>query len=135
MGAWVQIPSSALNGVKMKRTCPTNPQLKGLINELKVLARKENVNIWKRIAECLEKSTRKRRIVNLSKLARYTKENDNIIVPGKVLASGEINHKLTVGAYQFSKEAKSKLEKNSRCLTIEELMTQNPKGKNLRIIG
>ena len=119
----------------MKRTGPINPMLKELIEKLRVLAREQNVGIWKRIAKDLEKPTRKRRIVNLSKIERYTKENENIVVPGKVLASGNMNHKVTIGAYQFSREAKSKLEKNSTCLTIQEMMSKNPKGKNLRIIG
>ena len=120
---------------RMKRTGPTNSQTRELVQQLHILASSQNAKIWKRIADDLEKPTRRRRIVNLSKLAKCTKENDNVIIPGKVLASGDINHKLTIGALQFSKHAKEKLEKNSICLSLKELITQNPKGKNLKIIG
>ena len=114
----------------------TNPKLRELVTKLRVLANQENVKIWKRIAADLEKPGRKRRAVNLSKINKYTKENEAIVVPGKVLASGEIGHKLTVGAYQFSKEAVTKLKNsNAVCMTIQDMMTKNPKGKNLRIIG
>lgn len=120
----------------MKRTGPTNEHLRKLIDDLRVLARKENVRIWTRIADDLEKPTRQRRIINLSKVAAHTKDNDHIIVPGKVLASGELGHKLTIAAYQFSQSAMDKIKTNQSIpLTIEELMSKNPKGKNLRIMG
>ncbi len=119
----------------MKRK-KSNPELTELITKLRVLSNQENVNIWKRLAEDLEKPTRQRRIVNLSKIDRFTKEDEVVIVPGKVLASGNVGHKLTVGAYQFSKEAKNKLESGDiSCFSIQEMMSKNPKGKNVKIIG
>jgi large subunit ribosomal protein L18e len=74
--------------------------------------------------------------VNLYKLNKYTKENETIIVPGKLLGTGEVDHKVTVAALSFSESAKEKLEKNkSTVYSIHELMKNNPKGKNVRIIG
>jgi large subunit ribosomal protein L18e len=114
----------------------SNPQLQGLISALKEQSRKENAQIWRRVALDLEKPTRARRVVNLSRISRFTKENESIIVPGKLLGSGEISHKVTVAAYNISKQAEEKLQK-SKCTyyTIFEFMKKNPQGKNTRVIG
>jgi len=105
--------------------------VKELIRKLKKLGRKEDVKLWKRVAQDLEKSVRSRREVNINKLNRVTKEGETVIVPGKVLGDGEIDHKVNVAAYKFSENAKNKL----KCMTIEELMDKNPKGSKVRIIG
>jgi large subunit ribosomal protein L18e len=118
------------------RTGPTNQNLQNLIRELKELSSKQNIRIWKRIALDLEKPTRQRRVVNLSRIDHHTKENDTIIVPGKVLGSGLLNHKLTIAAYNFSEGALQKIQKaNAKAITITELMKEDIKGKGVRIIG
>lgn len=119
-----------------KRTGPTNIHLKELIIELKKNSVSHKSGFWKRIAEELTKPTRQRRIVNLSRINRHTKENENIIVPGKVLASGDLDHKLTIAAWQFSEQALDKIKKaDSKAVLITELVKENPKGKGIRIIG
>jgi len=120
----------------MKRTGPTNPLLRDLIGELKKRSNEQSVNLWKRIALDLEKPTRQRRVVNLSRINRYTKENDVIVVPGKVLGSGMLNHKLTISAYQFSEQAKDKIEKaGAKIIPLLKLSEEKSNGKKLRIIG
>jgi len=119
-----------------KRTGPTNIHLKELIIELKKNSASHNSNLWNRIAEELARPTRQRRIVNLSRINRYTKENENIIVPGKVLSSGDLDHKITIAAWQFSEQALDKIRKsNSKAVLIADLVRENPKGKGIRIIG
>lgn len=84
----------------------------------------------------LSKPKRRRVAVNLSRINRYTKENDEVIVPGKVLGSGVINHPVKVAAFTFSDKARSKIIKaKGKCLTIPELAEMNPKGSNVKIIG
>jgi len=112
-----------------------NIQQENLIKELKTLAMVENVKLWKRIAIELEKPTRNKRIVNISKIDKYTKQGDLIIVPGKVLSTGELTHKVDVCAHSFSETAKSKIQEKGRILSIKELMKENPKGKGIKIIG
>ena len=120
----------------MKRTGPTNPLLRDLIGELKKRGNEQEVNLWRRIALDLEKPTRQRRAVNLSRINRHTKENEVVVVPGKVLGSGDLNHKLTIRAYQFSEQAKDKLEKSgAQIVSLLELSKEKPDGKNIRIIG
>lgn len=114
----------------------TNPILQELTRELKKKSIEEKVRLWKRIAEDMEKSTRRRRVVNLSRINRYSKENDTVVVPGKVLGSGVLDHKLKIAAYSFSSSAREKMGKvGAEALTIKELMQKNSKGKNVRLIG
>ena len=120
----------------MKRTGPTNPLLRDLIMELKKRSNEQSVNLWKKVAIDLEKPTRQRRVINLSRINRNTKENEVIVVPGKVLGSGILNHKLTISAYQFSEQAKDKIEKaGAKIIPLLELSKEKPDGKKLRIIG
>lgn len=118
-----------------RRTGPTNPALIKLIVELKKKGNEEDINLWKRVASDLEKPTRTRRAVNLLRINHYTKENETIIVPGKVLGNGELDHKVTIAAYQFSGNAAEKINKAGKAITINELMKENPKANNVRIIG
>jgi large subunit ribosomal protein L18e len=111
-----------------------NKRLQETIGQLKKKSIDDNTKIWKSIAVDLERPTRIRRVVNLSRINRYTKENDSVIVPGKVLAAGEINHRIIIAALKFSEQAKQKIiEKKGQCLSLPEMMQKNPKG--LRIIG
>jgi len=120
----------------MKRTGPTNEHLKQLITELKKESNNQKNKIWKRIAQDLEKPTRNRRIINLSRINHTTKKNETIIVPGKVLGSGILNHELTIAAYAFSESAKKQIQQaNGKTISIQELLKTNPKGKDVRIIG
>ena len=118
-----------------KRTGPTNQNLINLITELKVLANKENVRLWKRIAKDLERPTRIRRSVNIYKINKYTKDKETALIPGKVLSQGDLTKKISVAAFTFSDKAKEKINKIGKTLSIQELIKENPKGKNIRIIG
>ncbi len=120
----------------MKRTGPTNPILNDLISELKKRSIEQDANLWKRIAEDLEKPTRQRRAVNLSRISRHTKENETIVVPGKVLGSGTLDHKLTIAALNFSQGALDKIIKaGAKVVALDEISKESPKGKRIRIIG
>ena len=121
--------------LKMKRTGPTNPVLKELIEELRKKGSEENIKIWKRVASDLERPSRIRRVVNLLRINRYAKEDETVVVPGKVLGGGELNHKVVVAAYQFSESAIDKINKVGKAITIVDLMKENPKASKVRIIG
>ena len=118
------------------KTGPTNQNLRNLIEELKKKSSEQNVKIWKRVAEDLEKSTRNRRVVNLHRINKNTKENETIVVPGKVLGSGLLDHKLTISAYQFSNSAIEKIKKvGATIVPLNEITNESPKGKKIKIIG
>lgn len=120
----------------MKHNYKTNPQILNLISSLKKQSREKEAPLWRDIALRLERPTRNYSEVNLSRINRYTKEKDVILVPGKVLGSGELDHQLTVAAVSFSGSAKNKITAaGGSCFTIEELMKENPEGSRVRIIG
>jgi len=112
-----------------------NIQLQGLIVQLKKYAIENDAPVWKRIALELERPCRNMRAVNIARISRYTNANDIIIVPGKVLSAGELNHHVTVAAYAFSKEAQRKIVAKGAVENILELARKNPKGTNIKIIG
>ena len=113
----------------------TNPQLVATIDNLKAKTRETDAAIWRDIALRLEKPKKNWAEANLSKLESYAKDGETIIVPGKVLAAGEISKKITVAAYSFSEAAaKAIVAAGGKTLSIEELADANPKGTGVRIM-
>ena len=103
---------------------------------LKKKSREEGVKIWRDLAERLSKPRRSRIEVNLSRINRYTEEGEVVVVPGKVLGAGDLEHSVTVAAFKFSRNAKEKIEKSGgRAISIEELMLEVPRGSGVRIMG
>lgn len=120
--------------VMPKPTGPTNPIVKDLITEIRTHGYKEKSKFLIRLAKLLEKPRRRKVEVNLSKLNRVCKENDMIVVPGKVL-DGLLSKAITVAAVNFSHKARKNLDKaGGKALTIRELIHKNPKGSDVRII-
>jgi large subunit ribosomal protein L18e len=120
----------------VKKTKTTNPELVELIRFLRKQSRENKANVWRDMAERLSTSRRKRIAVNISRLNRYTQKNETVVVPGKVLGAGEINHPVTVAAFAFSKKAKEKIKTaKGKCLTFFDLVKKNPKGSKAKIIG
>lgn len=118
-----------------KKIIRKNEQLNDLVATLKKLSIDKKVKLWKRVAEDLEKPTRQARIVNIYKLSKHCKDNEVVVVPGKVLGAGDLSCKVSVAAYRFSDEAYKKINEKGKALTITELIKQNPEGKNVRVIG
>ncbi len=119
----------------MKRTGPTNLLLRKLADELEKAGKKNNAKVWLYIAETLRRPTRSRVAVNLSKINRYAKEGEMVLVPGKVLGGGILEKKVTIAAFSFSKEALDKIRKSgSKAITLSEAVKINPEGSNTRII-
>ena len=119
----------------MKKLKTTNPELISLIRDLKKQSKESQSEIWQSIAERLTTSKRSRVAVNLSRLNRYTKKGETVIVPGKVLGAGKPDHPLTIAAFNFSTMAKNKIEAiKGNCISIRELMKKNPTGTNIKIM-
>ncbi|MCC6015956.1 MAG: 50S ribosomal protein L18e [Desulfurococcaceae archaeon] len=119
----------------MRRTGPTNYVLRKTIRVLRSYANRYNAAIWRYLAELLEKPARKRIVVNISKINRYTDDGDIIVVPGKVLGAGNLDHKVTVAAIAFSQQAIQKIKAaGGNVMHILELLQINPKGGNIKVI-
>jgi len=111
-------------------TGPSNYYNRKLIRELWKTKRR----IWKKVSKKLSGPRRERIEANLYRINKKTKENDVIVVPGKVLGLGEIDHKLTIACLNCSKTARKKIETSgSKLLSIEELLEQNPEGKEVKV--
>ncbi len=110
----------------------TNTALRTLITKLENLSKERKIDLWSAVAKNLSRSKRLRRQVNLSKINKYTNDNEIALIPGKVLGSGEIKKKIQIAALAFSESSKEKVKD---IMSIEELMLKNPQGKNVRIIG
>ncbi|RMG31676.1 MAG: 50S ribosomal protein L18e [Methanobacteriota archaeon] len=115
---------------------PENPVVASLIKALKVAANKHEAPIWRTVSKKLQRPRRRKIVVNLSKIARYTKDGEAVVVPGKVLGSGELDRPITVAAVAFSKSAQEKIAAaNGKAIKIMDLVEENPKGSRVRIIA
>ncbi len=81
--------------------------------------------LWKRVHTLLAVPARRRTSVNLYKINKYSKEGDNIVVPGKVLSVGMMDHKINIAALEYSKKAADLLASaGCRMLDIREMIGQ-----------
>ncbi|MHA2090057.1 MAG: 50S ribosomal protein L18e [Candidatus Kariarchaeaceae archaeon] len=115
---------------------PTNPIVASLVRELRTASHAHSAPIWRSISDKLQKPRRNRSEVNVSKINRYSKSDDLVLVPGKVLGAGEILHPVTVAALSVSESAQAKIEAaQGKIISIRELVNENPKGSGVKIIG
>ncbi len=113
-----------------------NPQLVKLIEDLKAKSREHKAPVWRTIAEKLERADRIWSEVNVSKIARFAKEGEMLVIPGKLLGSGSITFAVTVAVFKTSEQARKKIAAaGGRTVTIGELVSANPSGAGVRIMG
>jgi len=118
-----------------RRIRKTNPQLLLQIDAFKAQARQHQTNIWRELARRLEAPSKSCAKVNLSRLNRHTKSGDVVIVAGKVLGAGSIDHPISVGAPSFSDSARSKiLTAGGAVLSLDEIAHISPRGNHVKII-
>ena len=90
---------------------------------------------WFKILQMISGPRRKYTSVNLKEIDSKTKEGDTIIVPGKVLAVGDVTKRVRVCALYFSESAEKKLKmKKGEVVTILEEIKNNPKMEGVKII-
>jgi large subunit ribosomal protein L18e len=113
----------------------TNPNTLNLIESLTKQSSAEDAPIWKAVANELKRANRKTKEVNVYHIEKYSDNDETVLVPGKVLGEGLITKSVTVAAFKFSQEAENKITAaGGRCLKIDELMAENPKGSNVKIL-
>jgi large subunit ribosomal protein L18e len=118
-----------------QKTEKANPQFQLLIEKLKAYAREHQADVWKEVARRLKAPSSNYAKVNLSHLNRHTNSGDIVIIPGKVLGAGSIDHPISVSALNFSANARLKLlAASGTVMTIDEILDGFPKGSNVRII-
>lgn len=107
-----------------KPTGPSDPNTVALIRDLRKKGAKDKKhNFWTVLSKRLAKPRRQRPAVNLSKITRYAKKDELVVIPGKVLASGEIKGNYTIAALNFSEVAEEKIVKaGGKAISLRDLM-------------
>ncbi len=109
-----------------------NTRIKKLIEKTS----EKDEKIWKDIARRLSKPRRNMAEVNINKIKRFAKEKETIVVPGKVLGYGNLDKKVEIAAFSFSKTAEEKIKKKGgNCIKIEDFLKNKPKGVKVRLMG
>lgn len=92
--------------------------------------------IWRALQDELAGPKANRREINVRRLSEITKADEVVVVPGKVLGTGSLGHKLTVCAFSISETAARKIkESGGNVVTFDDLINKHPHGKGVRIIG
>jgi len=82
------------------------------------------------LAKKLSGSTRLQSKINVGDL-----KDEKVLVVGRVLGSGEINKKISIGALSFSEQACEKLKKaGCEILSVKQMIEKNEKLEGVKII-
>jgi len=114
----------------------TNQVVIQMVKVLKQASVKNDAPIWSKLAKLALKTSSSKRVVNLTKINDITKENDVIVVPGKVLGTGNVLHKVTLSSFSISNSAAKKIiESGGKIISFSEMIEKFPTGKGVNIIG
>ena len=106
-----------------------------MIKDLKQASKKNEAPIWSRLAKLAIKPS-SRRIVNLARINKITKDNDVLFVPGKVLGTGNISHKIILSSFSISTTAAKKIiQTGGTIMTYSDMIKKYPTGKGVIIFG
>lgn len=112
---------------KLKRK--TNPEL------VETIIKAKKKNNWLELANFVSTPKRRRVSVNLRDINSQAESGKTIVVPGKVLGSGELTKKIKIVALSFSQASADKIKKSgSEIVTISQEIEKNPEGKNIQLI-
>ncbi|OLB89958.1 MAG: 50S ribosomal protein L18 [Thaumarchaeota archaeon 13_1_40CM_38_12] len=107
-----------------------------MAKQLRGASKKNNAPIWLKLAELALKPSRSRRVINLGQLDKFVNDNDVVVVPGKVLGTGNISHKITLCSFSISTTgAKKVTQSGGKLVDFAHLIKNHPTGKGVKIIG
>ena len=107
-----------------------------MAKELKKASKTNKAPIWAKLAQYALKPSSARRDINLNRINQLTKDSDTVVFPGKVLGTGNITHKITLFSFSISNSAAEKIIKSGgRIISHQDLIEQNPKGKEVIMLG
>jgi len=114
----------------------TNQVVIQMVKELKQASTKNDAPIWLKLAKLAMKTSSSKRVVNLTRINDVTKEGEVIVVPGKILGTGNVSHKITLSSFSISNSAAKKItESGGNIISFKEMIEKFPAGKGVRIIG
>ena len=92
--------------------------------------------LWKSASAAVLSSRKNRPEVNVSSISKNSKDGSRVVVPGKVLGSGTIDHKVTVAAYSFSHSAREKIKASGgECVGLSDFMQNAKEVKDVVLLG
>ena len=113
-----------------------NQMLVSMARDFKKASKENEAPIWSRLAKEATKPSIARRIINLYKIDKLTKDNDVVVFPGKVLGTGILHHKITLCCFSISNAAAKKvLDTGGSVLDYKEMIDKFPNGKGVRLLG
>ncbi|HEX7033905.1 MAG TPA: 50S ribosomal protein L18e [Nitrososphaera sp.] len=113
-----------------------NTMIDNTIWTLRSAFKKNKAPIWRALERELAGPRSNRREVNMRRLSEVTKAGEVVVVPGKILGTGSLGHKLTVCAFSLSESAARKIvQSGGKIVSFEDLVKKYPDGKGVRIIG
>jgi large subunit ribosomal protein L18e len=110
-----------------------NLQTQKLIENLYKLSKDKKKEIYAIVAKVLESSTRlqpSKNLFNLQKM-NYISEGDIVVIPGKLLGTGNLEKKITIYCLNASESAKKKF-KNIK--SLKDFCKDNIDYKKLKLI-
>ncbi|PIN85823.1 MAG: 50S ribosomal protein L18e [Candidatus Diapherotrites archaeon CG11_big_fil_rev_8_21_14_0_20_37_9] len=121
----------------MKRTGPTKQETREIIVGLEKTGKSTSKQIWKDLAEKLNRATRQRSKVNVFQLNKLAKKNKGkiLVVPGKVLGTGSIDEVIEVACLSCSDSAREKIESmEGKVIELSSLVNSKTEAKKMVII-
>ena len=113
-----------------------DPSRVELIKAVEKTAHKEDSDLWAVVADELSRVRKNRREVNVYKINKYSSNGDVVVVPGKVLGDGMLEHKVVVAAFKFTQGARKKIvDAGGEPMSISDLLKKNPKGSKVKLLG
>ena len=99
---------------------------------LRTAFKKSKAPIWRALEEEPSGPRANRREINITRLAQITKADEVVVIPGKVLGTGSLGHKLTA---LFNVRRSQKIIESGKVVTFDDLIKLHPDGKGVRIVG
>lgn len=113
-----------------------NPELVRTLIELRRASKAHSAPLWGAVAERLARPRHQTDPVNVGRLERLAHAEETVVIPGKLLAAGQLTKPLTVAAFHYSAQAREKIHiAGGKALSIEELLKARPNGSGVRILG
>lgn len=113
----------------------TNPQILNLIKDLHGAYEQHKAGIWLTAAKALEAASKSHSVLSLKQLNMLTEKNEKVLVLGKILGTGSLEHALEVYSFCISKSALEGIKKSKGTYgTVEELIKKHPDGSKIKIL-
>ena len=95
----------------------------------------KNSKKWLGVAQIVSAGRRNYSAVNIRRIEKESSDGDLIVIPGKVLGSGDLTKKLKICALYFSVSALNKIRQNKgEAIKIIDEIKKNPNAEGVKLI-